>query len=65
VSIKTGESIWRLKIEDTIEVLERCIRLSVRIARRSAKSLSGLGKTVRCIAGTVIPSTKIAAGAAK
>jgi len=30
-------------------------------AKKSAKSLSNPGKTVQCIAGSVFPSTKIAA----
>jgi hypothetical protein len=47
-------------MEDMKEVRERCIRLSVQIVKRSAKSLSSLEKIVRCIAGTVFPSTKIA-----
>jgi len=45
-------------MEDTKEVQERCIRLSARIAKRNAKSLSSPEKIVRCIAGIVIPSTK-------
>jgi hypothetical protein len=60
ISVKTGEIAWLFKIEDTIEVLERCIRLSVRTARRSVKSLSNLEKIARCIAGTAFQSTKIA-----
>jgi hypothetical protein len=55
-----GEIVWLIKIEDSKEVRERCIRLSVRIVKRSAKFLSNPGKIVRCIAGTVFPSTKIA-----
>jgi hypothetical protein len=65
MSTKTGELTWLLKIEDTTEVLERCIRQSVRIARRSAKSLSDPGKTVLCIAGIAFPSTRMAAAAKK
>jgi len=42
------------------EVLERCTRLSVQIAKKSAKSLSNPKKIVRCIAGTVFQSTRIA-----
>jgi hypothetical protein len=48
-------------MEDTKEGRERCIRLSARIAKRNAKSLSSLEKIVRCIVGIVIPSTKPAA----
>jgi len=48
-------------MEDTKEVRERCIRLSARIAKRNAKSLSSPEKIARCIAGIVIPSTKPAA----
>ena len=48
-------------MEDTKEVRKRCIRLSVRIAKRNAKSLSSPEKIVRCIAGIVIQSTKPAA----
>jgi hypothetical protein len=47
-------------MEDTIEVRERCIRPSVRIAKGSAKFLSSPEKIVQCIAGTVFQSTKIA-----
>ena len=42
------------------EVLERCTRLSVQIAKKSAKSLSNPEQIVRCIAGTVIQSTRTA-----
>ena len=55
-----GEIVWLFKIEDTTEVRERCIRLFALIAKRSAKSPSNPEKIVRCIAGTVFPSTKIA-----
>ena len=55
-----GENIWLFKIDDTIEVRERCTRPSVRTAKRSAKFLLNLEKIARCIAGTVFPSTKIA-----
>jgi len=48
-------------MEDTKEVRERCTRLSARIAKKNAKSLSSPEKIVRCIAGIVIPSTKPAA----
>jgi hypothetical protein len=65
IFVKTGDGIWLLKIEDTTGVPERCIRLSVRIARRSAKFPSNHAKTVRCTAGTVFPSTKIVVAAAK
>jgi hypothetical protein len=60
VSVKTGEIIWLFKIEDMIEVPERCIRLFVPIAKKNAKFLSNPEKIVRCIAGTVFPSIKIA-----
>jgi hypothetical protein len=53
-----GEIIWVFKIEDTTEVRERCIRLSVQTAKRNAKFLSNPGKIVPCIAGTAIPSIK-------
>jgi hypothetical protein len=55
-----GENIWLFKIDDTIEVRERCTRPSVRTAKRSAKFLSNPGKIVQCIAGTAFPSIKIA-----
>jgi hypothetical protein len=45
-----------------IEVLERCIRLSVPIAKKSAKSLLNPEKIVRCTAGTAFPSIKIVVG---
>jgi hypothetical protein len=46
-------------MEDTIEVQEKCIRLSVPIAKGSAKSLSSPEKIARYIARTVFPSTKM------
>jgi hypothetical protein len=42
------------------EVREKCIKPSVRTAKRSAKFLSSHEKTVQYIVGTVFPSTKIA-----
>jgi hypothetical protein len=43
-----------------IEVQERCIKLFVRIVKKSVKFRSSPEKTVQCIAGTAFPSTKIA-----
>ena len=59
-SISRRNKPWLFKIDDTIEVRERCIRPSVRTAKRNAKSLLNPGKIVPCIARTVFPSTKIA-----
>jgi hypothetical protein len=41
-------------------VIERCTRLSVQIAKKSAKFLLNPEKIVRCIARTVFQSTRIA-----
>ena len=46
-------------MEDTTEVLERCIRLFVQIAKKSVKFLSNLERIVRFIARTVSQSTRI------
>ena len=60
ISISRRNKKWHSKIDNTIEVRERCTRLSVPTAKKSAKSLSNPGKIVRCIAGIVFQSTKIA-----
>jgi hypothetical protein len=57
-SIKWRNEPWLFKIDDTIEVRGRCIRLSARTARRNAKFRSSPGKIARCIAGTVFPNTR-------
>jgi len=51
--------LWLFNVEDTTEVLERCIRLFVQIAKKSVKFLSNLERIVRFIARTVSQSTRI------
>ena len=52
------EELWVFKVVMT-EVRGRCTRLSVQIAKKSAKFPSSQEKTVRSIAATVFQSIRI------
>ena len=59
--VKKGEVAWDIKVAVSAECRERCIKRSVRTAKKNVKFLSNQEKIVRYIAKSAFRSAKIAA----